>query len=155
MNDADASVAERIDPVFEGFFLQMVLPDMDQQAEQACLENLGEGWKIKHIGDALTQFEVSQPKEGMGAAGSVSIKEIWDRTYRLRIAPGVVDADPLFGVPLPERPIRKVGEFSVESTAAFSLNADLPESDDADWGIAADSPECTGDLRRGCKGMNI
>lgn len=133
---ANETLAARIaEPVFEGFFLQLVLPDMEQRAREGVVENLGAGWELKPIGDASTQFEVFQPRRATEQGHTLSVKQVWETTYRLRSAPGVVDAEPLFGVPLPERPIHNVGEFSTEAAAAFSLNEHVPESDDAHWSL--------------------
>lgn len=121
--------------VFEGFFLEMVLPEMKEAAELVIRKNLGGSWKIKPIGDRFTQFEVLPERTATLDSSALSIKEIWEATYRMRAAPGVVDAEPLFGVPLPEHPVHQVGELSPVAGAALSLNQDLPESDDPHWSL--------------------
>src|SRR6266403_6223972 len=131
-NEDSQSLAVEGEPVFEGFFLQTVLSGMDAQVEQTVRDKIGTDWQIKHIGDALTQFEVKQPKMTTGDGSNLSIRTIWNITYRLRISPGIVDAEPLFGIPLPEKPIPRSNAFS---PVAFSVNQDLPESDDAHWSL--------------------
>ena len=121
-------------PVFEGFFVEMVLPNMKTALEHVVSQNLGAAWEVKPIGDRFTEFEVSPKKDVTSGAPALSIREIWEATYRLRGVPGVIDAEPLLGVPLPEYPVHNVGDFPPPG-AAFSLNQDLPESGEADWGI--------------------
>jgi hypothetical protein len=118
--------------VFEGFFVEMVLPDMKAAIESVVRDNLGATWQIKPIGDRLTQFEVL-PKKDLSSDSSALIKQAWEATYRLRGAPGVVDAEPLFGVPVPDRPVHKMEEFM--PAAAFGMNEDLPESNEPEWGL--------------------
>lgn len=121
--------------VFEGFFLQMVLPKMQVEAEHVIHENLGTAWVIKPIGDRFTEFEVSPATPPISDAPVLSIPEIWEATYRLRMAPGVIDAEPLFGVPVPQFPVHRLGDASPVAAAAFGLNEDLPESDDPHWSL--------------------
>jgi len=67
----------------------------------------------------LTHFEVSQLTEGIGAAGSLSIKEIWDLNYRLRSAPGVFDANRCLACRC-QWILSKTGEFSPERVLHLS-----------------------------------
>lgn len=121
--------------VFEGFFLQMVLPKMEVEAEHVIHQNLGAAWEIKPIGDRCTEFEVLPATPAISDAPVLSIPEIWEATYRVRTAPGVVDAEPLFGVPVSQFPVHRLGDVSPIAPAAFSLNENLPENDDPHWGL--------------------
>ncbi|ARV62616.1 hypothetical protein BZZ01_31830 [Nostocales cyanobacterium HT-58-2] len=99
MHDTDQpSNSNDLTPKFEGFFLQMVLPGQERRAQKLVTKALGSDWKVKPIGDNLTEFEVTHKEE------TLSVKEAWDKTYYLRSQPGVVDAQPLFAVPLSDRP---------------------------------------------------
>ncbi len=86
-----------LSPKFEGFFLQMVMPGLQHRAQEIVKQALGSDYQVKPIGDNQTEFEVIQKKNAL------SIKAAWDKSYHLRSQPGVVDAQPLFAVPLPYR----------------------------------------------------
>ncbi|MFH7026444.1 MAG: S8 family peptidase [Heteroscytonema crispum UTEX LB 1556] len=87
-------------PKFEGFFLQMVMPRQEHRCQEIVTQALGSRWKVKPIGDNFTEFEVTHKTHKENA---LSAKEAWDKTYYLLSQPGVVDAQPLFAVPIPER----------------------------------------------------
>ncbi|MBW4665897.1 MAG: S8 family serine peptidase [Cyanomargarita calcarea GSE-NOS-MK-12-04C] len=114
------------DAKFEGFFLQMVVPGLEQRCQEIVTQSLGNDWKVKAIGDNLTEFEITPNQDGL------SVKEAWDKTYYLRSLPGVVDAEPLFAVPITER-----SDWEQESrplvggleTKALALSSDL------DWSL--------------------
>jgi serine protease len=114
------------DPKFEGFFLQMVVPGLEQRCRELVTQSLGKDWKVKLIGDNLTEFEITPNQHGL------SVKEAWDKTYNLRSLPGVVDAQPLFAVPITER-----SDWEQESRPLIASleNEALAQSDDVDWSL--------------------
>jgi serine protease len=114
------------DPKFEGFFLQMVVPGLEPRCQEIVTESLGNDWKVKLIGDNGTEFEITPNQD------SLSVKEAWNKTYYLRSLPGVVDAEPLFAVPITER-----YNWDQESRPLLGSleNKPLPESDDVDWSL--------------------
>jgi serine protease len=81
-------------PKFEGFFLQMVTPGLEQKVQEIVTQALGSDWNVKSISDNLTEFEISHKED------TLSVKDAWDKSYYLRSQPGVVDAEPLFAVPI-------------------------------------------------------
>ncbi|MGB3754921.1 MAG: S8 family serine peptidase [Rivularia sp. (in: cyanobacteria)] len=83
-------------PRFEGFFMEMVMPELQDRCHEVVFEILGEGWDIKAIGDNFTEFEIFLKDDAL------SVKQAWDKTYELRSQPGVVDVEPLFAVPVRE-----------------------------------------------------
>ncbi|NJM72312.1 MAG: S8/S53 family peptidase [Scytonema sp. RU_4_4] len=111
---------------FEGFFLQMVIPGLEQKAQKIITQALGSGWKVKSIGDNGTEFEITKNKD------TLSVKEAWDKTYDLRSQPGVVDAQPLFAVP-----IRYQSDWNQESKQAVAdfARKTLDESNDVEWSL--------------------
>lgn len=116
--------------IFEGFFIQMVLPGQEERAREVVAERLGAGWAINPVGDAGTEFEVIYDKRSDAEQVALSASEAWEAAYHLRAQPGVVGAEPLFGVPLPERP-------PATSDAAFNFEAtsDPDGSDDPEWSL--------------------
>ncbi|MBF2017076.1 MAG: S8 family serine peptidase [Rivularia sp. T60_A2020_040] len=85
-----------LNPRFEGFFIEMVMPDLEDRCREVVSQILGESWNITPIGDNLTEFEITLNDDAL------SVKQAWDKTYELRSQPGVVDAEPLFAVPVRE-----------------------------------------------------
>ena len=83
-------------PKFEGFFMEMVMPDLEDRCQEVVSQVLGKDWHIESIGDNLTEFEITLNDDAL------SIKEAWDKTYELRSQPGIIDVEPLFAVPVRE-----------------------------------------------------
>ncbi|NMG07397.1 hypothetical protein [Brasilonema sp. UFV-L1] len=110
---------------FEGFFLQMVIPGLEHRVKEIVTKTLGSNWKVKSIGDNRTEFEVSKKGD------TLSVKEAWDKTYDLRSGPGVVDAQPLFAVPIPSS---DWNQESKQAVAGFQHKA-LDESSDVEWSL--------------------
>ncbi|MEM1392719.1 MAG: S8 family serine peptidase [Cyanobacteria bacterium P01_H01_bin.150] len=90
------STKNRVNPRFEGFYIEMVMPDQQDRCQEVVYEILGEDWDIKAIGDDFTEFEALFEDDAL------SVKQAWDKTYQLRSQPGVVDVEPLFAVPVKE-----------------------------------------------------
>ncbi|MBW4593535.1 MAG: S8 family serine peptidase [Brasilonema angustatum HA4187-MV1] len=111
---------------FEGFFLQMVKPGLEHRVREIVTKTLGSNWKVKSIGDNRTEFEVSKKGD------TLSVKEAWDKTYHLRSQPGVVDAQPLFAVPLPSS---DWNQESKQPVGNFAHQALLDESSDPEWSL--------------------
>lgn len=104
-------------PKFEGFFLQMVMPGLEGRVSEIVTQGLGTDWEVKPIGDNFTEFELTQREDAL------SVKDAWNKSYHLLGQPGVVDAQPLFAVPLR-------GEESIQQ--ATDIDA---ESNDVDWSL--------------------
>ena len=90
------STKNRVNPRFEGFYIEMVMPDQQDRCQEVVSQILGEDWDIKAIGDNFTEFEVLLEDDAL------SVKQAWDQTYQLRSLPGVVDVEPLFAVSVRE-----------------------------------------------------
>ncbi|MEO1560380.1 MAG: S8 family serine peptidase, partial [Cyanobacteria bacterium J06632_19] len=86
------STKNTVKPRFEGFYIEMVMPDLQDRCQEIVSQVLGENWHIKTIGDNLTEFEVLLKDDAL------SVKQAWDKTYELRSLPGVVDVEPLFAI---------------------------------------------------------
>ncbi|MBW4603649.1 MAG: S8 family serine peptidase [Calothrix sp. FI2-JRJ7] len=124
-------------PIFEGFFLQMVMAGQQDKCQEIITQALGSDWEVKLIGDNGTEFEITKSD-----ANTLSTKEAWDKAYNLRSQPGVVYAEPLFAVPV---------AMPIDPTQNFNQDIDLPtgrrltgfenpnqqnindESSDVDW----------------------
>ena len=85
-----------VKPRFEGFYIEMVMPEQQDRCHEVVSTVLGEDWKVQAIGDNFTEFEVLLNDDAL------SVKQAWDKTYELRSQPGVVDVEPLFAVPVRE-----------------------------------------------------
>ncbi|MEA5597985.1 S8/S53 family peptidase [Rivularia sp. UHCC 0363] len=96
---------EALNPKFEGFFIEMVMPDLEDRCQEVVVKILGEGWKVTQIGDNLTEFEIILHDDAL------SSKQAWDKTYELRSQPGVVDVEPLFTVPVQEKQVELQAEL--------------------------------------------
>lgn len=108
-----------LSPKFEGFFLEMVMPRQKQRVQEIVTEAFGLDWNVLQVGDNLTEFEVTLNKEVL------SVKDAWDKSYYLRSQPGVVDAQPLFTVPLSDREgLNQEPEVGMERTI-YNLNTDV------------------------------
>ncbi|MBW4480155.1 MAG: S8/S53 family peptidase [Tolypothrix brevis GSE-NOS-MK-07-07A] len=81
-------------PKFEGFFIEMVMPGQKKRVQEVVTQAFGLDGQVKSVGDNQTEFQVSLKKKVL------SVKDAWDKSYHLRSQPGVVDAQPLFAVPL-------------------------------------------------------
>ena len=81
-------------PKFEGFFMEMVMPDLEDRCREIVTNVLGDRWNITPIGDNFTEFEITLNNDE-----TLSVKQAWDKTYELRSQPGTVDVEPLFAVP--------------------------------------------------------
>ncbi|NJL63138.1 MAG: S8 family serine peptidase [Methylacidiphilales bacterium] len=79
---------------FEGFFIQMVMPGLEAKCGEIVAQSLGSNWQIKPIGDNNTEFEITLNDDALSA------KQAWDKSYELRSQPGIIDAEPLFTVPI-------------------------------------------------------
>ena len=95
-SNEQATNSNALTPKFEGFFIEMVMPRLDDVCEKIVRKFLGEDWQVKPISDSLTEFEITLNDDAL------SVKEAWDKTYELRSQPGVIDVEPLFAVPIPE-----------------------------------------------------
>lgn len=121
------SNSNKFAPKFEGFFLQMVMPKLQEKVQKIVAQALGSDWKIKPIGDNLTEFEVTKNQDGF------TVKQAWDKSYYLRSQPGVVDAQPLFAVPIPSNPNSNQQLTQPLGGAEFK-NLDA-ESSDVEWSL--------------------
>jgi thermitase len=104
--------ANNLKPRFEGFYIEMVMPDLEDRCHEVVAQVLGEDWKVQAIGDNLTEFEILLDDDAL------SVKQAWDKTYELRSQPGVVDVEPLFAVPV--REVRKPEEEVVKTKSSES-----------------------------------
>jgi serine protease len=86
-----------LNPKFEGFFIEMVMSGQKQRVQEIVTEAFGVDGKVKSLGDNRTEFQVTLNKKVL------SVKEAWDKSYHVRSQPGVVDAQPLFTVPIAEQ----------------------------------------------------
>jgi serine protease len=107
-----------LNPKFEGFFLQMVMPGLEGRVSEIVTQGLGADWEVKPIGDNFTEFEVTHEN-------ALSVKDAWNKSYHLLGQSGVVDAQPLFAVPF------RGEELNQQATDA-DINA---ESNDVDWSL--------------------
>ncbi len=94
-------------PKFEGFFVEMVMPNLQETCQDVVNQVLGEDWKVQPIGDNFTEFEITLRDDAL------SVKQAWDKTYELRSAfaaleersqSDTMDVEPLFAVPVREIP---------------------------------------------------
>ena len=83
-----------LNPKFEGFFIEMVVPGQKKRVQEVVTQAFGLDGQVKSVGDNQTEFQVTLKKKVL------SVKDAWDKSYHLRSQPGVVDAQPLFAVPL-------------------------------------------------------
>ncbi|MGI8500452.1 MAG: S8 family peptidase [Hassallia sp.] len=112
-----------LSPKFEGFFLEMVMPGQKQRVQEIVTEAFGLDWNVEQIGDNLTEFEVTLNKEVL------SVKDAWDKSYYLRSQPGVVDAQPLFAVPLSD-----TTDLNQEPEVVMERTID-DQSTDVEWSL--------------------
>jgi len=110
-----------LSPKFEGFFIQMVMPGQKQRVQEIVTEVFGLDWQVKSLGDNRTEFQVTLNKKVL------SVKDAWDKSYKLRSQPGVVDAQPLFAVPIPNH---------FQSEPIGDTQGQIEEqSSDVEWGL--------------------
>ena len=110
-----------LNPKFEGFFIQMVMPGQKQRVQEVVTEAFGLDGQVKSLGDNRTEFQVTLNKKVL------SVKDAWDKSYKLRSQPGVVDAQPLFAVPLAD---------NSQSEPIGDTQGQIEEqSNDVDWGL--------------------
>ncbi|MGI8499832.1 MAG: S8 family peptidase [Hassallia sp.] len=110
-----------LNPKFEGFFIEMVMPGQKQKVQEIVTEAFGLDGQVKSLGDNRTEFQVTLNKKVL------SVKDAWDKSYRLRSQPGVVDAQPLFAVPLAE---------NSQSEPIGDTQGQIEEqSSDVEWGL--------------------
>lgn len=123
-------------PIFEGFFLQMVMAGQQAKCQEIITQVLGSDWEVKLIGDNGTEFEITKSD-----ANTLSTKEAWDKAYYLRSQPGVVYIEPLFAVPvaMPVQPTQNFNQDTnqpsrrltgFENPNQQNIN---DESSDVDW----------------------
>ena len=124
-SNEQATNSNALTPKFEGFFIEMVMPRLDDVCEKIVRKFLGEDWQVKPISDSLTEFEITLNDDAL------SVKEAWDKTYELRSQPGVIDVEPLFAVPIPE--LTDWDEVLKPDVANVFDNRIAPESDDVNW----------------------
>jgi serine protease len=117
MNNSEPNNQNNPTPKFEGFFLQMVMPGLEGRVSEIVTQGLGTDWEVKPIGDNFTEFEVTQREDAL------SVKDAWDKSYHLLGQSGIIDAQPLFAVPLR-------GEESKQQATDID-----PESNDVDWSL--------------------
>ncbi|MGB6299577.1 MAG: S8 family serine peptidase [Rivularia sp. (in: cyanobacteria)] len=105
---------------FEGFYIEMVMPNRQDRCQEVVSTVLGENWKVQGIGDNFTEFEVLLEDDPL------SVKQAWDKTYELRSRPGVVDVEPLFAVPVREKQVEsKQQDSKVESKSLWDVIFEL------------------------------
>jgi subtilisin family serine protease len=110
-----------LSPKFEGFFIEMVMPGQKQRVQEVVTEAFGLDGQVKSVGDNRTEFQVTLNKKVL------SVKDAWDKSYKLRSQPGVVDAQPLFAVPLAD---------NTQSEPIGDTQGQIEEqSSDVEWGL--------------------
>jgi serine protease len=82
---------------FEGFFLQMGAPNLENECREIVEKTLGTDWQIKPIGNDSTEFEITLNDDAL------SSKDAWDKSYDMATNPGVITAEPLFTVPVTQQ----------------------------------------------------
>ena len=130
-SNEQATNSNTMAPQFEGFFIQMVMPRLDDVCEKIVKKVLGEDWCIEPVSDSLTEFEVTFTDDAL------SVKEAWDKTYELRSQAGVIDVEPLFAVPIPELTdwdeMSKPDSADVSDEEVAQEEEVVQESDDVNW----------------------
>ncbi|MGI2906724.1 S8 family peptidase [Tolypothrix sp. VBCCA 56010] len=110
-----------LSPKFEGFFIEMVMPGQKQKVQEIVTKVFGFDCQVKSVGDNRTEFQVTLNKK------VYSVKDAWDKSYNLRSQPGVVDAQPLFAVPLAD---------NSQSEPIGDTQGQIEEqSSDVEWGL--------------------
>jgi thermitase len=105
---------------FEGFYIEMVMPNRQDRCQEVVSTVLGGNCKVQGIGDNFTEFEILLEDDPL------SVKQAWDKTYELRSRPGVVDVEPLFAVPVREKQVEsKQQDSKVESKSLWDVIFEL------------------------------
>ncbi|HSH80301.1 MAG TPA: S8 family serine peptidase [Herpetosiphonaceae bacterium] len=131
-----------LDPIFEGFAIEMARPRQKQKLRQIIAQELGNNWWITAFGDTATDFDVTLKQANM------RVDQAWELAYRLRARPGIVYAEPIFAAAVSNRldwnqpPVTRDGapEGRIEPGAALPplcLESEpLPASDDPEWSLS-------------------
>lgn len=132
-------------PLFEGFALVMLTPGQEARAAEVVAQELGPDWRARPFGDEGVTFEVTPPGQKRGALRPA---EAWQKAYRLRALPGVVNAEPIFAVPPASsefdepaaQPAPAEGEAGGGGPGDVSFGSladgdNLDESQDPDWSL--------------------
>lgn len=98
---------------FEGFYIEMVMPNRQDRCQEVVSTVLGGNCKVQGIGDNFTEFEVLLEDDPL------SVKQAWDKTYELRSRPGVVDVEPLFAVPVREKQVESKQKASEQKSKSL------------------------------------
>ena len=118
-----------LNPKFEGFFIQMVMQGQKQRVQEIVTEAFGLDCQVKSLGDNGTEFQVTLNKKVL------SVKQAWDKSYYLRSQPGVVDAQPLFAVPIPEPIAEQSRNFNQSEPIGDTQGQIEEQSSDVEWGL--------------------
>lgn len=137
--------AEQQTPVFEGFYLQVRNRDEAATVLGTVAAALPGPWNFKPVGEGGTDYEVTSSEVAL------SVVEAWEMTYRLRMLPGVLYAEPLFAVTVSAPPAESGGPpppspgsprtpFPPDRSgdpdptrSGSDSSAPLPESERPDW----------------------
>lgn len=141
---ANTDVAVASGPLFEGFALVMLKPGQEARAAEVVAQELGTDWRVRPFGDEGVTIEVTPAGQKRGA---LSPAEAWQKAYRLRTLPGVVNAEPIFAVSpassefdeLAAQPAPTEGGDGEGGPGDVSFGLlggdDLDESEDPDWSL--------------------
>lgn len=113
---------------FEGFAIEL-LSTLSPDEARVRLAPALPGWRIEPFGDRPTDLEALPP-----AGESLGQRDAWDLAYQIRAVPGVVYAEPLFVVPLPDED-PGAGPAPDVPGAAWTAAEHLPESDPLEWSL--------------------
>jgi serine protease len=124
-NSNQSTIVDSLSPRFEGFAIEMKEPVPEEDMREFVCREVGSHWQINSFGHQTTVgktlFEVVP--QGM----TLSVKEAWEMTYRLRGLAEVVYVEPLFTVAISHRPDwsdqlnRMVDEASFNETNEVEL----------------------------------
>lgn len=122
------------DPRFEGFVIRIDSSATKQEVRTAVDIVLGDQWQVEPIPYDPSDFEVTSEHV------QLTDQEAWQATYRLRAAPAVLYAEPVFAVSIMNRDdwlTPAIGEPQVESVVRDLCFNDplLAESDDPVWSL--------------------
>src|SRR5262245_10131494 len=84
-------------PKFEGLALEMTAPAAPDEVRRLVDAALGPGWEVTPLPGEPCDFDVN-------ATAALTPAAAWEATYRLRAAPGVHYAEPLFELAVSNRP---------------------------------------------------
>ncbi|MEC4813727.1 MAG: S8 family serine peptidase [Scytonema sp. PMC 1069.18] len=124
-NFNQSATVNSLGPSFEGFTIEMKEPIQEDDMRELVYREIGTHWQINSFGHQTTvgktQFEVI-PQQA-----TLSVKEAWEMTYRLRGLPEVEYAEPLFTVAIShspdwsDQPAQMANEASVNKTNEVEL----------------------------------